>query len=147
MYEASQSASKDRVVSHKISLSQRIDMVDKESGNKPGPGVYDRGDKFGDNAKKVSIMGKGSEQKPQMHPGPGSYNAKDFLTKDNNVKNYSMGKTNRQDLVSNGVKDLPGPGNYSDSKQFGANAKAVTILGRPRDSSKNDSPGPGNYES
>jgi len=36
------SASKDRVISYKISQSQRGEITEKDSANKPAPGSYDR---------------------------------------------------------------------------------------------------------
>jgi hypothetical protein len=48
--------------------------------------------------------------------------------------------------VSKDQMSLPGPGNYSDSKQFGADAKSFSMRGKPADKVIDDVPGPGNYE-
>jgi hypothetical protein len=38
---------------------------------------------------------------------------------------------------------IPGPGNYSNVKNFGEDAKAVSIRGRPSEEKPNGLPGPG----
>ncbi len=40
---------------------------------------------------------------------------------------------------------IPGPGNYSNSKNFGEDSKAVSIRGRPNEDKPNGLPGPGQY--
>lgn len=45
--------------------------------------MYSSGDKFGDNAQKVTIYGKAKEIRQDDKPGPGAYQSKDYLTKDN----------------------------------------------------------------
>ena len=50
------------------------------------------------------------------------------------------------DIVTKEMLYQPGPGEYDSPKRFGDNAQSVSIRGRPRDPSRNDSPGPGNYE-
>jgi len=92
-------------------------MVSKDERQKPGPGNYDKEgrDRFGDNAKKVSILGKGKEMQASGIPGPGSYNAKDFLTKDGS-RVHGMSQSTRGDIVAKSAKELPGPGAYASNK-------------------------------
>ena len=80
-----------------------------------------------------------------MSPGPGHYDAKDYLTKASQ-KSVSISKTIRHETVSKQVSSQPGPGNYIGSESLmGKNAKSFTIGGKGRDLNRNDSPGPGNY--
>jgi len=53
--------------------------------------------------------------------------------------------TQRTNLVSKDQMSLPGPGNYSNAKNFGDDAKSFSIRGRPEDKIGNEIPGPGNY--
>jgi hypothetical protein len=122
-----------------------MDIVSKEDKAKPGPGIYESPSKFGDNAQKVSMMGKGAEKREDDKPGPGAYNAKDFLTKDN-IQAHSISKSKRADIVGRDAKELPGPGNYSDGKEFGKDAIAFKMGGKAKETNRNDSPGPGNYD-
>ena len=46
-YENDVSATKDRVISHKMSQSQRDEFVSSEMKNRQGPGAYESHDNFG----------------------------------------------------------------------------------------------------
>lgn len=54
-YEPNVHIVKDRVIAHKISQSQRMDIVTKEMLYQPGPGEYDSPKRFGEDAPSVSI--------------------------------------------------------------------------------------------
>ncbi len=56
-YQASEHIVKDRVISHKISKSERVDIVSREAKNLPGPGVYDSPHKIiGKDAQSVCLI-------------------------------------------------------------------------------------------
>lgn len=55
-------------------------------------------------------------------PGPGHYDADESVVKYNNPSVRIGGGTQRADLVSKEQLNLPGPGNYIQDKQFGADA-------------------------
>ena len=46
-------------------------------------------------------------------------------------------------MVGKSAKDAPGPGQYSDNREFGRNAPAVQIQGKGNDQVREDRPGPG----
>jgi hypothetical protein len=90
-------------------------------------------------------MGKAVDKREEDIPGPGSYNAKDFLTKDT-AQVHSISKSKRQDIVGKEAKEMPGPGNYREGKEFGKDAVSFKMGGKSKDTMRNDSPGPGNYD-
>jgi len=47
----------------------------------PGPGSYNVSKDFGQDALKVSILGKPKDNNKNLIPGPGQYETKDDLTK------------------------------------------------------------------
>lgn len=68
--------SKDRIPSARLGTSQRGDIVSREEIEKPGPGSYPEGKKFGEGIPTYSIRGKPNDQRPNDVPGPGQYNDK-----------------------------------------------------------------------
>jgi hypothetical protein len=68
--------------------------------------------------------------KSNKNPGPGAYDPKDKLVKDNTVV-YKMPNGNRGHLVSKEAQSKPGPGQYDDHNNFGQNANSFMIRGRP----------------
>ena len=60
----------------------------------PGPGMYDSPKKFGDDARKVTILGKPSDMTRDTSPGPGYYNANESATKCKNPS-YRLGHERR----------------------------------------------------
>lgn len=56
------------------SQSQRTQMVSKEQMKLPGPGIYNDGRQFGQDAQSFSIRGKGNDNIKSDVPGPGTYN-------------------------------------------------------------------------
>jgi hypothetical protein len=47
--------------------------------------------------------------------------------------------------TSDSTKDLPGPGNYNNPKEFGKGVPTCRIAFKTRELSKLDVPGPGSY--
>ena len=58
--------------------------------------------------------GKSTDKRDSDIPGPGAYNTKDFLTKDN-IQAHSISKSRREDIVNKEQRERPGPGNYGDT--------------------------------
>ena len=146
-YEPRPEIIKDRIKSAKISQGGKRGL----QGNKscidlPGPGMYDSGKKFGDDARKVTIQGKPNDNFRDLSPGPGAYDARDEMTKCKNPS-YNLGHERRQSFLDKTAMQNPGPGSYtSQYKTFASDAPAVSIRGKPKDLQRNDSPGPGAYE-
>lgn len=78
-------------------------------------------------------------------PGPGSYNAKNDLTKYGGSQSMRLSSAKRTTFMEQVGEDKPGPGNYDSGSTF-ANAKGFTI-GTRKDQKYNDVPGPGSYRS
>lgn len=57
-----------------------------------------------------------------------------------------LGTSNRGDIISKEVGNLPGPGTYTDGKKFGEGVPTYSIRGRPNDMNPEDIPGPGTYQ-
>ena len=79
-------------------------------------------------------------------PGPGHYSPEHNVVKDKVVTYKMDNRSTRTDIVSKTARDMPGPGNYHDTKEFGKGAPSFTIRGKPEDRTRYDSPGPGHYE-
>lgn len=75
----------------------------------PGPGNYNQGSTLANS--KGFTMGARKDQKYSDVPGPGSYNAKDDLTK-YGAQSQRMTSTKRKTFMEDAPNDLPGPGNY-----------------------------------
>ena len=75
----------------------------------PGPGNYDQGSAFA-NSKGFTIGAK-KDQKYSDVPGPGSYNAKDELTKYGG-QSQRIATTKRKTFMEEAPNEMPGPGNY-----------------------------------
>ena len=134
-YEPRPEIIKDRIKSAKISQGGKRGL----QGNKscidlPGPGMYDSGKKFGDDARKVTIQGKPNDNFRDLSPGPGAYggDAK-------RVGGTKFGTGQRSQL---GRTDVPGPGAYDSLHNTRG---GVTISGHKGKSKIDDNPGPGSY--
>lgn len=79
-------------------------------------------------------------------PGPGQYDPNESITKYASPTYKMDGKSQRIEIVSKEQQYMPGPGNYSDNRTFGQDAKSFQMRGRPQDKVGNDNPGPGNYD-
>jgi len=67
--------------------------------NAPGPGTYSKIDEdFGKGKPKVTIGSRREEVKGQGTPGPGSYEAKELITKHNNPS-FRQGSGMRSEIV------------------------------------------------
>ena len=56
-----------------------------------------------------------------------------------------MGTSQRLDVTSKSARELPGPGQYSSNKQFGADAVTFSMRGKVQEKQREDIPGPGSY--
>jgi hypothetical protein len=110
-YESNANVTKDRVISHKMSKSHRVDIVTKEMRNQPGPGEYDSPIKIGKDAPAVSIRGRPEDISRDDSPGPGHYDGNANIVKDK-VITYKMSASKRTDIVSRQQMEQPGPGIY-----------------------------------
>jgi hypothetical protein len=66
--------------------------------------------------------GKPKDQQDSKIPGPGAYDPNHQVIKDS-IKNTAASNSQRVEIVSKEVKNLPGPGTYQDHKEFGKDAK------------------------
>jgi hypothetical protein len=59
---------------------------------------------------------------------------------------YKIGTSDRKSIVDKILRDIPGPGNYSQSALFGNSGPSFSMKGKQEAKQKNEVPGPGNYE-
>jgi len=59
------------------------------------------------------------------------------------VVSYSMGKTNRTEIIAKSASELPGPGNYESPTKRGGPTYTIGTKGKSQKAS--DVPGPGHY--
>ena len=143
-YEPSQGQIKDRVIAHKIdSNTSRVEFVHKDRPFTPGPGQYESPSRL-DN-KSYTIGRRPNSPSYSEVPGPGAYNADESIVKHNNPSVRINSATTRSQLVSKEHQNLPGPGNYNQSRAFGSDAQSFQIRGKPSDNAPSDVPGPGHY--
>ncbi len=76
---------KERVVSYKISTSQRPDIVSKEDRKKIGPGEYESPIRIGKDAPAASIRGRPDDKIKNEVPGPGNYEPAYQVVKDKTI--------------------------------------------------------------
>lgn len=84
-YEGDTNNVKERVVSYKISNSQRPDIVSKEDRKKVGPGEYDSPIRIGKDAPAASIRGRPEDKIKNEVPGPGNYEPAYQAVKDKTI--------------------------------------------------------------
>lgn len=106
-----------------------------------GPGQYEVRKDIGSEAPKYSISKKNYRELNSSTPGPGAYNARDEVVKAR-AKSPNLNGAGRH---HNRTDSIPGPGNYYQDKDFGKDAKAVSIKSRPVEKSLYPNPGPGSY--
>jgi hypothetical protein len=113
----------------------------------PGPGKYGELDAFGKNATAASIRGKRQEQKPNGHPGPGTYEDLSHAVKEKAVS-FRMGSAKRSGLVDRNAEKMPGPAEYNgdEVKGFGKAGPRFTFNSRQPRLDHTLSPGPGAYD-
>ncbi|CDW79521.1 UNKNOWN [Stylonychia lemnae] len=133
---------RDKSPSFRIGTSKRHDIVDKNANLNPGPGNYDAHSTIGANGPKFTFQPKNEQLIKDQSPGPVAYEPNVNYIKDN-LRGFQIGKSQRQDIVSKEVKELPGPGGYdTPMKTVGPQ---YTMGGRSK--SRTDMmPGPGQYE-
>jgi hypothetical protein len=71
----------------------------------PGPGNYDHDSNtqaFGKSGIAASIRGRGNDQRPSGHPGPGAYEENHSITRDKSAT-VKIGSSRRQEMVSRGI--------------------------------------------
>ena len=127
---------KERVISHKMTKSERVDIVSREFASKPGPGTYESPHKtMGKGSFAALITGRPQDLQKNEIPGPGNYEADSSIIKDR-VKTYKMeGGSSRGDIVSREAKNLPGPGAYTHNyKEIGTDGQVFEMRGRPKES-------------
>jgi len=76
-------------------------------------------------------------------PGPGAYNASDYLTRDKSPS-VAISQTKRNNFIMNEEASKLGPGNYEVTLK--KEGPSYTIGGKGKNGSKNNIPGPGNYQ-
>lgn len=79
-------------------------------------------------------------------PGPGQYEANESMIKYKSPSYKITHGSQRVSMVSKEQMTLPGPGNYAHLREFGQDAKAFSMRGRPQEKVGNEVPGPGNYD-
>ena len=107
-----------------------------------GPGTYDNGRKFGDNAES-HVFGSKREHRIPDGPGPGYYlheRADDLVEKRNPA--YDFGSY--QGRPTTFADPSNGPGTYDDGRKFGDDAESH-VFGTKREHKIPDGPGPGYY--
>ena len=94
----------------------------------------------------MTIRPRSPSPKPYDVPGPGHYDAKDTITRDESPS-YRMrtGAPQRHSLVSKSLAQLPGPGTYANTGKFGREGPQYT-MGTKKGEKYSDTPGPGVYD-
>lgn len=87
-------------------------------------------------------MGGKRQQKFSENPGPGSYNARDDLTRYGG-QSQRIATTKRKTFMEEAPNDLPGPGNYNQGSSL-SNSKGFT-MGAKKQQKYSENPGPGSY--
>lgn len=88
-----------------VGTSNRGDIISKDEGNKPSPGTYSDGKKFGEGVPTHSIRGKPNDLAGPDVPGPGTYNANLSPTKASSPS-YRQGRSKR-DFLNVKNDDVP----------------------------------------
>ena len=107
-----------------------------------GPGAYDDGKKFGDDAKTFKIREPSREKPADPNGGPGQYNPNDSPTKYRNPE-IDFGKQSDKPRGIPVVESNVGPGAYHDNKRFGDDAKTFKIRDPSPSKPADPSGGPG----
>lgn len=130
----------------KIGSSTRGDIVNKDSHNIPGPGLYsDETGTFGKEGVKYSMGQRGSD-KINTNPGPGEYDTDHAVLKETNTS-VRFGSSTRGDIVDKRQVDQPGPGEYYENTlNFGKDGVKVSISNSNSAQKLNTNPGPGDYD-
>lgn len=144
-YDGNVNAIKDKMRIAGFGKSQRTGFVGKEDKLKPGPGNYDIPDTRKSKAFKMGL--KLSMMLRETTPGPGNYDPNINVIKDS-TRNVKLAKASAQSSMihSKSTKLIPGPGQYSQTNEFGKNAQSFSIRGKHKDTQNTQSPGPGHYE-
>jgi len=141
-YEQNSGYVKETTVSYKFGAGSRNEIVEKSKSEMPGPGNYDSPSKS--NGPSYTISGRSKERRDNQLPGPGNYSPKQEASKERAFA-YSMGKTERSEVVSKSHSQLPGPGNYDGPSSLGHGPK-FTFSGKAEEKLINYNPGPGTYD-
>lgn len=72
-YEPSNTQTKDKAITYKMSSGKRTEIVSQTAREMPGPGMYDSPTKIGKGGPSFAMQGKTKEMKTLDVPGPGSY--------------------------------------------------------------------------
>ena len=144
-YESNETITKMSVKQVAINHASRQELWAEQKGAQmPGPGNYaDQKSTFGQ-THNAPTMGARIEEKVNMNPGPGQYNADASKIRSDVAGSVRIGQAERQDhWVEHNRTELPGPGNYTDvTKDFGHSVKGGH-MGQKQKTLVNSNPGPG----
>ena len=110
----------------------------------PGPGNYaEQKSTFGQ-THNAPTMGAKIEERYNMNPGPGQYDADASKIRSEVAGSIRIGQAERQDhWVESSQTEVPGPGNYSDQTNTFGKAVQGGHMGSKLKTQVNANPGPG----
>ena len=112
-----------------------------------GPGHYERTDGFGRNVKGMGF-GKPRQEKVVIDNRDYGYDAKkEFIQTRNKSPSVIISKSKRIETFADKAQmETAGPGQYNTYKQFGKDARTISMSRTARDMKIEDSAGPGQYD-